>query len=219
MDSGDFCGMRGAVSRAHRQASQARGSRTRRFARAGKAIGAAALLATTAVPAAHAAPPKEVVPLPSSPELGKAEGRCHPGETGPAVLVSVAGLKDRLGHLKLEVYPSNDADWLQDDNILLYHGKTFRRVEEAVPQSGPATLCIRIPGPGTYSVMLLHDRNSNHKFDLSQDGVGFAGNPHIGWGKPKAAAARLVAGGGLTRITIVLNYFHGLHMSPLHEDD
>ena len=71
MDSGDFCGMRGAVSRAHRQASQARGSRTRRFARAGKAIlagiGAAALLATTAVPAAHAAPPKEVVPLPSSP--------------------------------------------------------------------------------------------------------------------------------------------------------
>ena len=174
-----------------------------------------ALLATAAVPtAAIAAPPKEVVPLPSSPDLGKAEGRCRAGESGPALIVSVVGLKDRVGRLKLEVYPSNETDWLQDDNILLYHGKTFRRVEEEVPQGGTPSLCIRVPGPGAYSVMLLHDRDSNHKFSFRIDGVGFGGNPRMGWGKPKAAAARVVAGPGLTRVSIVLNYFHGLGMSP-----
>ena len=36
-------------------------------------------------------------------ELGKAEGRCRPGEPGPALLVSALGLKDRSGNLKLEV--------------------------------------------------------------------------------------------------------------------
>ena len=29
--------------------------------------------------------------IPSTPDLGKAEGRCRPGETGPALLVNVAG--------------------------------------------------------------------------------------------------------------------------------
>src|SRR5689334_8360802 len=105
--------------------------------------------------------------LRSSPDLGKAEGRCRPGESGPSFLVDVAGLKDRRGLLKLELYPANDDDFLEDDNVLLNHGKTFRRVEVAVPQSGPVTLCIRAPGPGLYALSLLHDRDANHKFGLS----------------------------------------------------
>lgn len=178
----------------------------------------AALLVVAAAPA-NAAQPKEVVPLPSSPELGKAEGRCRPGEQGPAFIVDVVGLKDRAGRLKLEVYPSNDTDFLQDDNILLYHGKTFRRVEEQTPQSGNPSLCIRVPAPGPYSVMLLHDRNSNHKFDLYLDGIGFGGNPHMHWHKPNAAQTRAVAGPGLTHISIVLNYWHGLGLWPIQPDD
>ena len=182
-------------------------------------MSAFAALMMLAVAPANAAPAKEVVPLPSTPDLGKAEGRCRAGEQGPALLVDVVGLKDRAGRLKLEVYPSNDADFLQDDNILIYHGKTFRRVEEPVPQSGTPEMCIRVPGPGAYSVMLLHDRNSDHKFQFSQDGVGFGGNPHVGWSKPRAAAARVMAGPGATHITIVLNYFHGLGMSPIRGDN
>lgn len=146
----------------------------------------------------------------SSPDLGKAEGQCRPGESGPAFIVEVAGLKDRQGLLKLELYPANDNDFLQDDNVLLNAGKTFRRVEIPVPPAGPVEMCIRAPAPGLYALSLLHDRDSNHKFALSVDGIGFAGNPRLGWFKPKARSASAWASGGLTRIRIVMNYRHGL---------
>jgi uncharacterized protein (DUF2141 family) len=154
--------------------------------------------------------------IPSSPSLGKAEGLCRPGEKGPALIVRVEGLKDRAGLLKLEVYPSNDEDFLADDNILVSARKTFRRVEERLPQSGPVTLCIRLPAAGAYSISLLHDRNSDRRFSISGDGIGFAGNPALGWSKPKAAAARVLAGDGRTEISIVLNYRKGpFRFAPL----
>lgn len=153
----------------------------------------------------------------TGPELGKAEGQCRPNESGPSFLVDVIGIKDRTGMLKLEVYPSNDADFLQDDNILINAGKTFRRVEIEPPQSGAASLCIRVPGPGPYSLSLLHDRDRNRKFGWTVDGIGFASNPKLGWSKPKAVKTRAVAGTGPTRIQIVMNYRHGLGVSPLKE--
>ncbi|HEX7655735.1 MAG TPA: DUF2141 domain-containing protein [Sphingomonas sp.] len=148
--------------------------------------------------------------LRSTPDLGKAEGRCRSPEEGPSFLVSVEGLKDRRGLIKLEVYPDNDDDFLADDNKLVAAGKVFRRVEEPVPASGPVKLCIRVPHAGKYAVSLLHDRDSNRKFGLSTDGIGFAGNPRLGWSKPKADAASATAGAGPTPITIVMNYRRGL---------
>lgn len=138
--------------------------------------------------------------------LGKAEGRCRTNEAGPALMVSAVGLKDRAGELKLEVYPANDTDFLQDDRILIAQSKTFRRVEQPVAVSGTPVLCVRVPAPGRYSVSLLHDRNGSHKFDLSGDGGGFSGNPKLGCSKPKAAASSVMAGAGLTQVPIVVNY-------------
>lgn len=164
------------------------------------------------------APAKPAVPLASTPELGKAEGKCRAGESGPSLMVEVVGLKDRTGRLKLEVYPDNDADFLMDDNVLVYQGKTFRRVEEAVPPgTGSVNLCVRVPGPGSYSVMVLHDRDGNRKFGWWVDGIGFGSNPRLGWHKPKAAAARITAGNGPTPIRIVLNYRNGLGVSPIRQ--
>ena len=155
--------------------------------------------------------------LRSSPDLGKAEGQCRPGESGPSFIVNVAGLKDRRGLLKLELYPANDEDFLEDDNVLINAGKTFRRVEIPVPQTGPVDMCIRAPAPGRYALSLLHDRDSNRKFGLSVDGIGFAGNPHLGWFKPKARAASAWATSGPTRLTIVMNYRRGLFsVGPLN---
>jgi uncharacterized protein (DUF2141 family) len=153
--------------------------------------------------------------IPSTPLLGIAEGQCRPSETGPAILVYVAGLKDRRGWLKLEVYPSNNHDFLSDDNLLIMAGKTFRRVDVPVPESGPAELCVRVPAPGAYSLSLVHDRDSNHHFGLSSDGIGFANNPRLGFSRPSAAAARVVAGPKLTSVTILMNYRRGLLFKPL----
>jgi len=156
--------------------------------------------------------------IPSSPELGKAEGRCRASENGPAFLVEVKGLKDRKGRLKLELYPANDTDFLADDNVLVAAGKPFRRVEEAVPAAGPVQLCIRAPGPGTYALSLLHDRDANRRFSISVDGIGFAGNPKLGWSKPSAAAASVTVGSGPEHIVIIVNYRRGLFsFGPIKE--
>lgn len=153
--------------------------------------------------------------IPSTPDLGTAEGRCRSNETGPSFLVNVEGLKDRKGKLKLEVYPANDADFLEDDNILISAGKTFRRVEQPVPASGPVQLCVRVPSSGSYAVSLLHDRDSNRKFSWRIDGIGFAGNPKLGWDKPDVSDASTTARSGPTRIDIVMNYRRGLGMRPI----
>jgi len=125
-------------------------------------------------------------------------------------MVEVVGLKDRRGLLKLELYPDRDGDFLADDNVLLAAGKTFRRVEIPVPSSGPVDMCIRAPGPGRYAISILHDRDGDRRFALSNDGVGFAGNPKLGWSKPRANDASASVGSGLARIRIIMNYRRGL---------
>jgi uncharacterized protein (DUF2141 family) len=170
-----------------------------------------ALALAVAVPA-HARPP-----LASSPDLGKAEGRCRPNEPGPALLVEATGLKDRKGAIKLEVYPADEQDFLADDNVLVNHGKTFRRVEQDLPDAGLVVLCIRVPAPGAYALALLHDRDGNHKFGWWSDGVGFPGYVRLGMHKPRAAIARINAGPGLTRIAIPLMYRHGLGVATLRD--
>ena len=148
--------------------------------------------------------------IPSTPDLGIAEGRCRPNESGPSFIISIEGLKDRKGRLKVELYPNDDDYFVKDDNVVIMAGKPFRRAEMAVPQSGPVTMCIRAPGPGTYSMMVLHDRDSNRKFGLSTDGGGFPNNPRIRMGLPSAQASAATTGNGPTRISITMQYRTGL---------
>lgn len=155
------------------------------------------LLLTPSMAAAH---------IDSRPDLGIAEGRCDGNRPGPGIYVDVIGLKDRAGQLRLELYPAGDQDFLADDNVLLAAGKTFARVDMPVPQSGAVRMCIRAPAPGVYTMSLLHDRDSNRKFGLTRDGIGFPGNPKLGWSKPRAAEARIEVAAPQTETQIVLNY-------------
>jgi len=148
--------------------------------------------------------------IPSSPDLGIAEGRCRANETGPAFLINVEGLKDRQGMVRVELYPNDDKDFLADDNVLIMAGKTFRRAEMKVPASGPVVLCIRAPSAGTYTLSLLHDRDSNRKLGLSVDGVAFPGDPKLCWGQPKGREARANVGNGPTKINVTMQYRRSL---------
>lgn len=154
-------------------------------------------------------------PVKPDPSLGKAEAVCRSNEAGPAVLVSVTGLKDRRGLVRAELYPADDSDFLADDAVLINAHKVFRRVDLDLPASGPVMLCLRVPAPGRYSLSVLHDRNRNLKWDKLSDGLGFGGNPKLGWSKPKALASSITVGTGPTRTEVVMNYLSGLKYKPL----
>ncbi len=153
--------------------------------------------------------------VPSSPSLGIAEGRCRSNEPGPAILVNVTGLRDRQGRIKLEIYPSNSQDFLADDNVLINAGKTFRRVDLPLPAQGPVRLCVRVPSAGAYSLLVLHDRDGNHRFGLTGDGIGFGGNPRLRRGRPSAEETRVAAGARITVVDVVMNYRRGFSYRPL----
>lgn len=144
------------------------------------------------------------------PDYGIADGQCRAKESGPAVLVTALGLKDRAGKLRLELFAPNDAEFLADDRDLVDAGKVFRRSVILVPAEGPVELCVRAPHAGTWSLALVHDRAGLKKFKLSSDGIGFGGNPHLGLAKPHAEAAEVEIGPGVTRTSIRLNYRRGL---------
>lgn len=147
--------------------------------------------------------------------LGIDAAACNRGE-GPAILVTVEGLKDRRGQVRLELYPPTKEDFLQNDFVLERAGKTFRRVDAPTPQSGPVALCIRVPKPGRYTLMFMHDRDSNRKFGVSADGAGFPGNRRLGLRKPPADIAFISVGSGVTRTTIRAQYLRGLRgFAPL----
>jgi len=148
--------------------------------------------------------------IPSSPDLGTAGAVCRPGEVGPALMIEVAGLKDHQGILKVEVYPGYEGDFLADDNKLLMAGKTFRRIETPVPAEHTPHVCIRLPGPGRIAVSVLHDRDSNHRFNWQHDGAGFSNNPRLGFSEPSAKSVAFNAGPGITPVRVVMNYRNGL---------
>ncbi len=149
-------------------------------------------------------------PARAEPELGTAEGQCRPDEPGPAIQVTVEGLKDRTGVLRMELYSSDPKDFLADDRDLIAAGKTFRRVVEAPPASGPVRLCIRAPAAGTYALALIHDRDNKRSFSIWHDGIGFAGNPPVIHGKPPPEKARITVGNAVTQTVIIMNYMRGL---------
>ena len=54
-------------------------------------------------------------PIASTPALGTAAAQCRPHEPGPAIVVTVEGLKDRAGNLRVEIYPAVEGEFLADD--------------------------------------------------------------------------------------------------------
>ncbi|MEP9359279.1 DUF2141 domain-containing protein [Sphingomonas sp. KR3-1] len=158
-------------------------------------IGTAAALAFVANPAAAQQDP--------------VDGNCAT-RAGVSLYVNVTGLKDRIGRLKLELYPPNEQDFLRDDTSLKRENKPFRRIWATVPASGPVRLCIRAPSPGTWAVLFTHDRDGKNKFNFWEDGAGFPSNQKLGRSRPKVRQALVNVGPGGGQITIKAQYLRGL---------
>lgn len=141
--------------------------------------------------------------------LGADAAACASGD-GPAILANISGLKDRIGDVRLELYPPDEDDFLKDDHKLIREGKTFRRVVVPTPKSGPVALCIRAPRPGRYALLFTHNRDNKNKFSFWSDGAGFPSNQRLGRSRPHLDQALITVGQGVTVTNIRAQYLRGL---------
>jgi uncharacterized protein (DUF2141 family) len=133
-------------------------------------------------------------------EVSNDLSRCAAGN-GPAVLVSVRGVKESAGRIRVQSYPATGSAWLAK-------GRWLHRVETRA-NAGNMSFCVPVPAEGKYGIAVRHDRNANGKTDISQDGGGFSNNPSINilnLGKPAVSKVAFQAGPGVTRISINLRY-------------
>lgn len=130
-------------------------------------------------------------------------GQCAAGK-GPAVHITVTGLKSSDGNLFVRAYPANKADWLVSKRYVV-------RVD-AKPRAGSTTVCLPLPSTGAFAIAVQHDANGNRQTDVSTDGAGMSNNPGIKKilglvpRPPSVDKVRFHAGPGVTRMTISMQY-------------
>lgn len=126
--------------------------------------------------------------------------QCAPG-AGPAVRVTVRGIKATTGTIRVQSYRGTKADWLAK-------GKWINRIE--VPaRKGSMSFCVPLPGPGAYAIAARHDTNGNGKTDITQDGGAMSNNPSISifnLGKPGIDKTRFEIKSGVKRMAITMLY-------------
>jgi uncharacterized protein (DUF2141 family) len=124
---------------------------------------------------------------------------CYAG-SGPAVMVTVDGIKSSTGRLRVQSYRANGAEWLAK-------GKWINRIEAPAKQ-GTMTFCMPVPSSGSYGIAVRHDLNGNGNTDLTQDGGGMSNNPSINifnLGKPSYKKTAISVT-GVTSIRIEMRY-------------
>ena len=156
---------------------------------AGLALGALALN-SMALPAFADAPATTAQAAVSALDLRAedAADRCDAGV--PQIRVTVKGVEG-YGILLVEVY-GDDAS-----NFLSRAGR-LRRVRVAA-EDGPQTVCIGVPGAGTYAVASYHDQDADRKLDkkwnrLPKEPFALSNNPRLKLRKPRLSEAAFEAG-------------------------
>jgi uncharacterized protein (DUF2141 family) len=119
---------------------------------------------------------------------------------GPAVTVTVTGIKPSTGRMRVQLYRATRADWLEK-------GRWIHRIE-APARAGSMTFCMPTPAAGSFGIAVRHDVNGNGETDLTQDGGGVSNNPSINLfnlGKPSYDKAAFQVN-GVRSITINMRY-------------
>ncbi|MEO0589190.1 MAG: DUF2141 domain-containing protein [Pseudomonadota bacterium] len=127
--------------------------------------------------------------------------QCAPGG-GPAVRVTVRGIKSSTGKIRLQSYRATKADWLAK-------GKWINRIEVRA-RKGSMTFCVPVPGPGSYAIAARHDANGNNETDISADGGAMSNNPSINifnLGRPGIDKTRFDISDEVKRMSITMLYF------------
>ncbi len=133
-------------------------------------------------------------------EISNDLARCNAG-TGPALLVTVTGVKASSGKIRVQTYRANKAEWMEK-------GKWLHRIE--VPaKAGSMSFCLPVPEAGTYGVAVRHDVNGNGKTDFGDDGGGISNDPSINifnLGKPSYTKVGVAVRNEVKSIRITMKY-------------
>lgn len=127
-------------------------------------------------------------------------GRCAAG-AGPAVRITVEGVKQSAGTMRIQLYRGTKEDWLQS-------GRWINRIEMPA-RAGTMTVCMPAPAAGTYAIAIRHDVNGNGKTDLSTDGGGMSNNPSINifnLGRPSHNRTAFTMGNTVHPLSITMRY-------------
>jgi uncharacterized protein (DUF2141 family) len=146
---------------------------------------------------------------PSAAVVGPDVARCRSNTGQPALLVNVAGLRNRQGSVRVMVYGSNPAEFL-------VRGKWLKRVDVPVVPTGSMQICVALPGAGTYAIAVRHDADANRKTGWN-DGGGYSNNPPLSITnlKPSYRKAAISVGNGVRPVNVVLNYRQGFSVRPI----
>ena len=120
---------------------------------------------------------------------------------GPAVRITVSGVKSSRGTLRVQLYRATKRDWLET-------GRWLNRIELPA-RAGTMSVCMPAPQAGTYGIAIRHDVNGNGETDLTQDGGGMSNNPSINvfnLGKPGHTKVAFGLGQEVKAMTIRMRY-------------
>lgn len=124
---------------------------------------------------------------------------CEAGEGGAALFVQVQNIRSIEGNLRAQVYSNEPEDFLEK-------GKRLVRVDVPVKTVEEQGVCVPMPAPGTYAVVVMHDRNANGKADFFSEGFGFSNNPKLNFGPPDVEDTLIKVLAGVGKTTVRLKY-------------
>lgn len=120
---------------------------------------------------------------------------------GPAVRVTVSGIRPGGGNIRVQTYHGTAAEWLAK-------GRWLTRIQQPA-RAGTMVFCLPVSEPGSYGVAVRHDVNGNGKTDISRDGGGMSNNPSINifnLGKPSYKKTAFSVGDAPKKISITMKY-------------
>lgn len=122
---------------------------------------------------------------------------------GPALLVKVAGLKNRTGEVRVRAFGGDPGTYFDRKHVSAFVYKT-------PPSTGPVDYCLPVK-PGIYAVDVRQDVNGDGKTS-AVDGIGASGNPQLSLldvilkRRPPAAQVQVRVAQGVTVVPITVRY-------------
>jgi uncharacterized protein (DUF2141 family) len=127
---------------------------------------------------------------------------CHGTPSPYRVLVTTQGVRTTHGFLVANLYGADRRRWLADNGWL----NVWR--DAAIP--GDETMCLYLPGPGRYALVMFHDANADGDLNVGplgpKEGYGFSNNVRPFLSAPSLQSALFTVGPGDTRLKIRLRY-------------